>query len=698
MEPLPKGLFPISSVCKTGRAVWYSLILLCGVSLGAPALALADSSVGQLPGAASGISGNGSTVAGYYTNADGRPEAYYWTAAGGMQSIGFLPGAYNNSITTGISTDGTTIVGYSSINGGLNFAYRWTQAGGMQAIGLAPNSYSNMAMGVNADGSVVVGYSSTYSNTHEAFRWTEAGGTQGLGFLAGAAANYSYAQAVSGDGLVVVGYATNSTYNTEAFRWTQTDGMQGLGTLNGYSSNASATNMDGSVIIGSSGSQAFRWTQAGGMQGLGFTAGDNFSSATAMSADSSVIVGNGYDSNLVARAFRWTESTGMVSLQQVLADRNVDVSQWRLQSASGVSGNGNIVVGNGTYNGTQTAYIANVATGGVTTPQDLGASLNTVVQSTQQASMVATQFLPQNIFVAQHIQQISTPVHVSGGSPAAFSDLSPAAGDFVASPLSVFMMGSYGTGQNNNSGSNQLNGTAGVNLKVSPELNVGLGVVGSGARNDLAFGGKSKLDALGGMALASYEPKDTPLRVYGTAYVAHVNVDTTRGYLNGGGMDYSQGETEGVSYGTAVRVGWEKRAGNTTVMPYVEGRYSKTNLDAYNETGGAFATNYSEQDNESITTRVGVELTHPLTDRTQVLFRPAWGHRISGNGAAFDANTGGLTQTLQGNAGDRDWAEATVGAAWQATDRLSLSTELTGRTGNTSESQATLMVGAFIKF
>ena len=389
----------------------------------------------------------------------------------------------------------------------------------------------------------------------------------------------------------------------------------------------------------------------------------------------------------------------MVSVHNLLASQQVDVSQWSLYDATGVSADGNIIVGNATHNGDATSYIANVATGGLTTPQDLGASLNTVVQAGQQASMAATTFLPQSIFVAQHIQQIATPV--STRSSASLSEISPAAGgDYRSSPFSVFMMGSYGNGQNNNSGNNQLNGNAGVNLKVSPELNVGVGIVGSGARNDLAFGGNSKLDALGGMALAAYEPRDSKLRVYGTAYVAHVSVDTTRGYLNGGGMDYSQGETEGLSYGTAVRVGWENRIldGGTTAMPYIEGRYSKTNLDAYNENGGAFATNFGEQKNDSLTTRVGVELTHPINERTQVLFRPAWGHRISGNGASFDANTGGLTQTLQGNAGDRDWAEATVGAAWQATDRVSLSTELTGRTGNTSDSQATLMVGAFVKF
>ena len=680
-------------------------IALCGYASAAqadPSLGEIAVPAGSYSGGTNGVSGDGSTAIGYFYNSGGNAEAYYWTASGGMVGIGTLAGG-SYSIAYGANLDGSVIVGYANDASSGQQAFRWTQSTGMVGLGFLPGDAYSQASGVSHDGSVVVGYSQNYGGYVQAIRWTQATGMVGLGFLSTNPYAYSYAEGVSGDGAVIVGAASNAQDAEEAFRWTQATGMQGLGFISGgNTSHANRANTDGSVVVGyasnaAGNSEAFRWTQTGGMQGLGFLAGGNNSTALGVSGDGSVVVGQSSSATSGAEAFHWTQATGMVSLRDLLAGHQVDVSNWKLDIANGISSNGNIVVGNGSYNNVGTSYIANLATGGLTTPQDLGASLNTVVQSTQQASAAATQFLPQSIFVAQHIQQISTPVSTSSGT--ALSEISPAAGgDYRASPLSVFMMGSYGLGQNNNSDNDQFNGTAGVNLKVSPEVNIGLGIVGSSARGELAFGGNSKLRALGGMALAAYEPKDTPLRVYGTAYAANVSVDTTRGYLNAGGTDYSHGDTDGLSYGTAIRVGWEKRAGNTGIMPYVEGRYSKTNLDAYNETGGAFATNFGEQDNESITTRIGVELTQPVTDRTQVLFRPAWGHRISGNGAAFDANTGGLTQTLQGNAGDRDWAEATVGAAWQATDRTSLSAELTGRTGNTSESQATLMVGAFVKF
>ena len=691
--------------------------LLCAFSAQAGSL----TGIGYLPddysGTFSGVSGNGAVVVGEsgggcptrLRGSDSRnisycSQAMRWTAAGGSQGLGFLNGG-DYSVAKGANADGSVIVGYATDSSYYGHAFRWTEAGGMQSLGFLSSIYS-YAVGnaVSGNGAVVTGYSYNDNANLEAFRWTEGGGMQGIGFLSGGSS--SFGNAINNDGSVIVGYGTNASGTQEAFRWTQAGGMQGLGFVGGGSySYAQGVSGDGAVVVGYGSNttgtyEAFHWTQTNGMESLGFMQGGNFSQAFATNADGSVIVGNGNNATSGQEAFYWTAANGMNSLSSLLAGQQVDIANWNLSNATGVSANGNIVVGNAYHNGNPTGYIANLATGGLTTPQDLGASLNTVVQSSQQASMAATQFLPQSIFVAQHIQQIATPVSGGNSSASTLSELSPAAGgDYRSSPLSVFVMGNYGIGQNNDSGNRQRNGTAGVNLTVAPDVNVGIGVVGSAARSDLDFGGKSKLDALGGMALGSYQPANSPLRLYGTAYVAHVSVDTTRGYLNGGGTDYSQGETEGVSYGTAIRLGWEKPfLEKSTIMPYVEGRYSHTTLDAYNETGGAFATNFGEQKNESVTTRVGVELTHPITDKTQVLFRPAWGHRFSGNGAAFDANTGGLTQTLQGNAGDRDWAEATVGAAWQATQRTSLSAELTGRSGNTSEPQATLLVGAFVKF
>ena len=84
------------------------------------------------------------------------------------------------------------------------------------------------------------------------------------------------------------------------------------------------------------------------MVGLGDLPGGNFSSAaTGVSADGNVIVGTG-SSEQGYEAFLWTPSLGMVSLQQFLLDRGVtEVAGWQLQFVGGVSADGRTIVGNG---------------------------------------------------------------------------------------------------------------------------------------------------------------------------------------------------------------------------------------------------------------------------------------------------------------------------------------------------------------
>ncbi len=143
---------------------------------------------------------------------------------------------------------------------------------------------SGHASGVNADGSVVVGFASTTSaegtTSAEAFRWTASTGMIGLGLLPSAAFNFSAATATNSDGSVVVGYGSNSASVTsgyyEAFRWTAATGMDGFWFLpGGKYSVAQSTNSDCSIVVGfgvnsANNDEAFRWTAATGMVDLGF--------------------------------------------------------------------------------------------------------------------------------------------------------------------------------------------------------------------------------------------------------------------------------------------------------------------------------------------------------------------------------------------------------------------------------------------
>ena len=217
--------------------------------------------------------------------------------------------------------------------------------------------------GFSADGTTIVGYGQDSSNFAEAFRWTTTGGMQTLGFLNSSLATpSSYGEAVNADGSVVVGYSavvlvSQYNYQFEAFRWTSGGGMVGLGYLNSslvqpYST-ALGVNADGSVVVGASYyatlsglnvNEAFRWTQAGGMAALGFISSAYAyptSTASGVSGDGSIVVGSSSaDAAGHTEAFRWSSGAGMVGLGYLNANLATPYSY-----ANAISSDGSTIVG-----------------------------------------------------------------------------------------------------------------------------------------------------------------------------------------------------------------------------------------------------------------------------------------------------------------------------------------------------------------
>jgi probable HAF family extracellular repeat protein len=126
---------------------------------------------------------------------------------------------------------------------------------------------------------------------------------------------------ISRNGDYAVGYVDDG-FGTpfQAFRWSAPDGLMGLGTLGSSGTFAQDVSNDGSVVVGFS-NHAFRWTQSGGMVDLGTAAGNSaefISRAYGVSGDGNVVVGQSVFLNpsgdRVGSAFRWTPSGGFQSL------------------------------------------------------------------------------------------------------------------------------------------------------------------------------------------------------------------------------------------------------------------------------------------------------------------------------------------------------------------------------------------------
>ncbi|MDX2131993.1 MAG: hypothetical protein SFY69_08075 [Planctomycetota bacterium] len=299
-----------------------------------------------------GVSADGSVVAGWSTNSNGRGPGWSWTAdAGRIDLTG--PGFQPNTGALGISGDGRYLVGRNgpSPSSQPATAYRYDrETGVLHQLGVLESYTRSVANDASFDGSVVVGTLGRGSTIEgeQAFRWTPSGGMQPLGFTRPGEHFISQANAVSADGNTVVGESAG--FGSEAFVWTSELGMRALPPVsmpNAGSSIAFGMNADASIIVGlggTSGRHPIRW-QDGLASNLGLPTGFVRGSARATSDDGSVIVGQVVGGANVQAAI-WTPQTGPIVLSEYLGGIGVQLPPGlTLYNATGVSADGLTIVG-----------------------------------------------------------------------------------------------------------------------------------------------------------------------------------------------------------------------------------------------------------------------------------------------------------------------------------------------------------------
>ena len=193
---------------------------------------------------ASDMSADGTIIVGRAldTTNDNR-EAVLWTNGGqAVVGLGYLTtnGTPRFSSATAVSRDGTVVYGYafSAKPGELIEAFRWTAATGLVSLGFAStnDTVSVIATGaVSADGNMAAGYSefvSSNSTIRTAVRYTAATGLRSLGNLPGGGNSLALAASASGEFILGEGDSSNGT---QLFLWGQGVGLMNLGTPEGYS-------------------------------------------------------------------------------------------------------------------------------------------------------------------------------------------------------------------------------------------------------------------------------------------------------------------------------------------------------------------------------------------------------------------------------------------------------------------------------
>jgi probable HAF family extracellular repeat protein len=561
------------------------------------------------------VSANGSVVVGYANNASNQWRAFRWTSAG-MVDLGTLGG--NDSQAEAVSADGSVVVGYANNASNQGRAFRWTSAG-MVDLGTLGGNYS-FARAVSADGSVVVGDANNASNESRAFRWT-GGVMTDLGTFVGG--NNSGAVAVSRDGSVVVGYAINNLNQYNAFRWT--DGvMTNLGTFGGNYSIARAVSADGSVVVGdarntSNQGRAFRWTSAG-MVDLG-TLGGNHSFAQAVSADGSVVVGDAFNTSNESRAFRWTSAEGMTDLGTLGGNYSY---------ASGVSANGAVVVGESDLaNGQNRAFLYSHRV--MLDVQDWLGSVGGVHSTLSTGLELSRTFMEG----AHH-----RPLAELGRGRSYW-----ATGDVAGSSRSRDLI--------------TRSGEAGVTFEAAPDVLIGVG--GGYGRQDQQLANGGSASSYGQYLVGEVDfirPNGGIFSVLVSAGDWRANMD--RGYVTGGGVDYSHGETDLQS--TSVRLRYDTpvltKALGAEIKAYLSGSLNKAQSDAYAETTGSFAGSFGELEQTAKEGRLGVAATRSFTEKLRGRLSVEWIRRFDSDQAVLTATdiTSTLDLSLPGVAVQRDQA------------------------------------------
>jgi len=608
------------------------------------------------------VSADGSVAVGYSYNNLGQNEAFRW-AGGTMTGLGFLDtGTRTYSEAYGVSADGNVVVGRSQNGFGNGEAFRWKD-GTMTGLGFLGTGTGSWAIDVSADGRVVVGYSENSLERIEAFRWI--GGTMtGLGFLG--TGTFSQATGVSADGSVVVGQSQNNL-GSEAFRWTGGT-MTGLGFLGtGTGSMATGVSADGSVVVGYSvnslgSGEAFRWT-GGTMTGLGFlNTGEfhsgYFSNARGVSADGRVVVGQSQNNSGLNEAFRWTQATNMQSVAQWLAGAGVALPpDWFLNDATGVNGNGNVVVGIGTKpenpTGSSQAWLARVGPEGSGLLTDIPAFNNTLIEAGSRGVQAGAGLVSLVMSGAHHRSLLDSGLARTQKGTCAWATTDAAHNDQTNTTMELVEAGA---------------------CKDINSARIGLGIGTAHAQQDWPLGGNARYN--GPYLIAEFANAFTNrMEISITGYYGGFDTNLERNYRNGANVDSSTGKPDATATALRARFDWKDvvHLGQFGLSPYAAYTWSVTKLDAYTEIGGGFPSQFAPATWDTNDLRLGIAAKTVLSAITDLRLGIEAVHRFEESTSGVNGQVIGLgIFSLPGQHMTQTWARAMVDLDYRLSNTFAL--------------------------
>lgn len=214
-------------------------------------------------------------------------------------------------------------------------------------------------------------------------------------------------------------------------------------------------------------------------------------------------------------------------------------------------------------------------------------------------------------------------------------------------------------------------GEVGVNKDIAPNALAGI-AIGRGQQNqDLALDGSNNVIGNYVLGEIDYRPFGSQWIVSLLGMVGSWDAKINRGYSNGGGTDYSLGQTDITSRSARLRVDAPVlfSVGGFGFSPYASYAVTQTVVEAYTEAGGGLPASYDEQEHNATEARLGMMATKVFNEKLKLIVSVEGIHRFDGAGPALTGQdiTGAVGFSLPGQAPRPDCARLGVDVDYKLT-------------------------------
>ncbi len=356
---------PISGRLAVSRLIAMGGVAACAAAASAQQVYIIPPAGDDTSSAIAAISADGSTVVGTTS----RPTPYRKRAIVAQWQQGLSPTilssvlAGQSSSATSVSCDGAVIGGQSGSSADPQGVI-WINGQVVPAGFLAPAGAqrSSLVNAVSCDGTLIAGQATNDAGDLEGFYATLVGGQPGpltgIGYLSTNGQDDSSVNALTADGRMVgrASWHNAGVWGFAQFIFSPAEGaMTPLGATQGFGvdDSANAVTPDGAVVVGAvsvpdgfGGSILVPSRAENGVVEALIPCDEGSGSATGVSADGRVMVGfnNCLGPN---RAFIWDPVNGYRLVEDILRDAGSLPAGYSLTIATGISGDGTVIVGNG---------------------------------------------------------------------------------------------------------------------------------------------------------------------------------------------------------------------------------------------------------------------------------------------------------------------------------------------------------------